>query len=73
MSVITGQSRFTGKLLDMLGVPKDAIAVEIRIEPREPIIVACEFFPDEVEFDEEVMLVTEGKEYFLMEREDDGD
>jgi len=73
MSVITGQSMFVQELLGMLGVPKNAVAVEIRMEIGEPVIVACEFFPDELEFDEEGMLVTEGKEYFLMEREDDGD
>lgn len=72
MSIVTGQSKFVSKMFERLGVPKDAIAVEIRIEPREPVIVACEFYLDEIELDEEGQPVTETKEYYLIEREDDG-
>jgi len=73
MSVITGKSRFVQELLGMLGVPKNAISVEIRMEVGEPVIVACEFYPDEIEFGKDGEPETIKKEYLLMEREDDGD
>lgn len=71
MTVLTAHSQTAKRLLAALGVPADAVTTSIVFEQGEPVIVTCEFYPDEPAIDEDGELETVLKEYVLTEKEED--
>lgn len=57
------------RITESLNLPPRVVSLNIRLNINDPVVVECEFYPDEDAFDDDGGLITAFKSYDLVEKE----
>jgi len=72
MSIMISGDNASSALLKAIGAPDNCLSVGIFIRDGDPVLVECEYLPENIELDEDGEPFTILKKYQLTEIEDDG-